>query len=119
MGDFGLAEQLNHSNSVRSGVIGTLRYVAPEVFNGKTVMKSDVWSLGISLIEMAEGKNPYQSYTEMASIMGAVCNNNPPSLTSSVWSDAFVGFVKRCLVKDVNERASVKELMEVSGGESE
>ena len=93
--------------------------MAPEVFNGKTVMKSDVWSLGISLVEMAEGKNPYQSYTEMASIMGAVCNNNPPSLTSSVWSGAFVGFVKRCLVKNVNERASVKELIEVSGGEKE
>ena len=93
--------------------------MAPEVFNGKTVMKSDVWSLGISLVEMAEGKNPYQSYTEMTSIMGAVCNNSPPSLTSSVWSDAFVGFVKRCLVKDVDKRASVKELMEVSGGEKE
>ena len=93
--------------------------MAPEVFDGKTVMKSDVWSLGISLIEMAEGKNPYQSCESNAQITKAVCFNDPPSLTSSIWSGAFVGFVKRCLVKDVNERASVKELMEVSGGERE
>ena len=93
--------------------------MAPEVFDGKTVMKSDVWSLGISLIEMAEGKNPYQSCRSDAQITKAVCFHDPPCLTSSIWSDAFVGFVKRCLVKDVNERASVRELMRVSGGESE
>ena len=117
-GDFGLAEQLNHSDSVRSGVIGTIQYMAPEVFDAKTAMKSDVWSLGISLIEMAEG-NPYRSCTSNAQITKAVCLDKPPSLTSSVWSDAFVGFVKRCVVKDVNERASVKELMKVSEGERE
>ena len=119
MGDFGLAEQLNHSNSVRSGEIGTLCYMAPEVFDGKTVMKSDVWSLGISLIEMAEGKNPYQSCESNAQITKAVCFHDPPSLTSSIWSGAFVGFVKRCLGKDVNERASVRELMRVSGDKCE
>ena len=59
LGDFGLSEQLNHSNSERSNICGTPLYMAPEVFDGQTVMKSDVWSLGISLIELAEGKNPY------------------------------------------------------------
>ena len=93
--------------------------MAPEVFDGKTVMKSDVWSLGISLIEMAEGKNPYQSCRSDAQITKAVCFHDPPCLTSSIWSGAFVGFVKRCLVKDVDERASVNKLMEVSGGERE
>ena len=93
--------------------------MAPEVFDGNTVMKSDVWSLGISLIESAEGKTPYHSCIRMAQVTKVVCFNDPPCLTSSIWSDAFVGFVKRCLVKDVNERASVQELMEVSGGERE
>ena len=108
---------MNHSDSVRSEQCGSFRYMAPEVFDGNTVMKSDVWSLGISLIEIAEGKNPYHSCIRMAQVTKVVCFNDPPCLTSSIWSDAFVGFVKRCLVKDVNERASVKELMEVSGGE--
>ena len=94
-------------------------YMAPEVYEGRIELKSDVWSLGISLIEIAEGKNPYHSCIRMAQVTKVVCFNDPPCLTSSIWSDAFVGFVKRCLVKDVNERASVRELMRVSGDKCE
>ena len=46
--------------------------------------------------------------------MRIVCDGDPPSLSSSRWSAAFVDFVKQCLVKDVKKRASVEELMEVS-----
>ena len=59
LGDFGLAVKLEHSCSRRETRCGTTWYVAPEVFGGNTVLKSDVWSLGISLIELAEGKNPF------------------------------------------------------------
>ena len=59
LGDFGLSVQLAHSNSVRSKTCGTCWYIAPEVYDGKTGLKSDVWSLGISLIEMAEWRNPF------------------------------------------------------------
>ena len=45
--------------------------------------------------------------------MKAVCDGQPPSLSSSKWSSAFVDFVKKCLVKDANERWSISQLMDV------
>ena len=86
--------------------------MAPEVYEGGAELKSDVWSLGISLFELAEGKNPYAEYTS-AQVMNRVINKEPPSLSSSKWSAAFVDFVAKCLVKDVEERWGVKQLMVV------
>ena len=88
--------------------------MAPEVYDGQTVLKSDVWSLGISLIELAEGKNPFAEKESSAEIMYAVLMEQPPSLFSSTWSTEFVDFVNKCLVKDVKERWDASELMEVS-----
>ena len=113
LGDFGLAVQLEHSCSKRSTKCGTSWYMAPEVYDEATVLKSDVWSLGITLIELAEGQNPYAGCTS-AAVMKAILMSEPPSLSSSKWSAAFVDFVNKCLVKDVKERWSVSELMEVS-----
>ena len=113
MGDFGFAAQLNHSCSVRSIRCGTSWYMAPEVYEGKTELKSDVWSLGISLIELAEGENPIGGNSMMQVVRNVYCND-PPSLDAEKCSAAFVDFVNKCLVKDVKERWSVSELMDVS-----
>ena len=113
MGGFVLAEQLEHIDSKVEEVWGTALYMAPEVYEGQTELKSDVWSLGISLIELAEGKNPFDDYSHIR-VMRSVCCNDPPSLSSSKWSKEFVDFVNKCLVKDVKERWSVKQLMDVS-----
>ena len=112
LGDFGLAVQLEHSCSKRQTQAGTWWYMAPEVYDGKAELKSDVWSLGISLIEMAEGKNPFDGCSSVE-VMSQVCDGQPPSLSSSTWSDGFVDFVSKCLVKDVSERWSVDQLMDV------
>ena len=112
VGDFGLAVQLEHSCSRRNTTCGTSLYMAPELYEGGAMLKSDVWSLGISVIEMAEGKNPFGDCTS-AQVMNRVMNKEPPSLTSSGWSGDLVDFVKKCLVKDVNRRASVDDLLKV------
>ena len=114
LGDFGLAVQLEHSCSKRNTQCGTSWYIAPERYRGGTEMKSDVWSLGITLIELAEGKNPFAEKESSAEIMCAVLMEQPPSLSFSKWSAAFVDFVSKCLVNDVKERWSVKQLMKVS-----
>ena len=86
--------------------------MAPEVYNNATELKSDVWALGISLIEMAE-KNPYGGLP-LTIMVNCIMNKPPPSLSSSKWSAAFVDFVKKCLVKNVKKRWSVSQLMNVS-----
>ena len=112
VGDFGLAIQLEHSCSKRNTTCGTSLYMAPEVYEGGAELKSDVWSLGISMIEMAEGKNPFGDCTS-AQVMNRVMNKPSPCLSSSEWSSDLVDFVKRCLVKDVKDRSSVEELLKV------
>ena len=86
------------------------------MFDDETELKSDIWSLGISLIELAQGKNPYDGLSERKT-MKEICLGATPSLSSSEWSDSFVDFVSKCLVRDAKERASVDELMNVSACE--
>ena len=108
----GLPEELEAYSFGRGRQYNGSRYDPPEVFDGKRERKSDVWSLGISLIEMADGKNPFERYPDYA-VKSAIRSANP-SLSGEKWSAAFVGFMSQCLVKDVSERRGVSELMNVS-----
>ena len=113
LGDFGLAVQLEHSCSKRNTACGTSMYMGPEVYKEGACFKSDVWSLGMSVIEMAENKNPFVDCTSFQ-VMNKVCYEEPPSLSSSGWSSDLIDFVSACLVKDVSERSSVDDLLKVS-----
>ncbi|KAK8832426.1 hypothetical protein WA577_002901 [Blastocystis sp. JDR] len=101
VGDFGLAAQLNSSASRRSVVCGTSLYMAPEVFQEQTCLVSDIWSLGISAIELAEGKPPFGNCSQY-SLIQKICFQDPPSLSSSKWPSDFVDF--HPFVKDAVER---------------
>lgn len=63
LGDMGLAKQIINSETSNSDLRGTKGYTAPEALALDAGMKSDVWSLGISLIELAEGQKPYENLT--------------------------------------------------------
>ena len=107
LGDYGLTEHVEHT-SKRMKSADLLLYTAPEEFAGKGEMKSDVWSLGVTLAELAEGKNPLEGCSIAMLKRGSV-----PSLSPEKGSGRFRSFLSQCLVKDVKERASVSELMRV------
>ena len=108
LGDYGLPILLY---SKENG--STLCHAAPEVFDEQRELKSDVWSLAITLFELPEGRNPYEDAVCRTAMQYRVCQNEPPSLSSEKWSAENTGFIGKCLVKDVNRRWSVKQLMEV------
>ena len=113
LSDFVLSKQCNAGDFDDGSTYDALLHQAPEVFKDGAKLKSDVWSLGMSMIEMVGGRNPYVGLTS-TEFKNELLNKSPPSLSSSGWSDDLVDFVKRCLVKDVNERASVEVLLKVS-----
>ena len=113
LSDFGLSKKCNARDFDDGSMCDALLYQAPEVLKDGAELKSDVWSLGMSMIEMVGGRNPYVGLTSKE-FKNELLNKRPPSFSSSGWSGIMVDFVKRCLVKDVNERASVDELLEVS-----
>ena len=112
LGDFGLAEELNSSSSYRTLICGTPSYMAPEVFEENSCLKSDIWSLGIIAIELAEGKHPFDSCLFLR-IMKRVTIEDSPTVSSSHWSSDFVDFIRACLIKDPEERPSASTLLRV------
>ena len=107
LGDYGLPISLYSKEN-----LSTLCHAAPEVFDGRRELKSDVWSLGITLVELAEGENPYE-ITIRSKAKDRICNSYPPSLSNEKWSVECVDFVGKCLMKEAKERWSVTELMNV------
>lgn len=77
LGDFGLSTQLNSSMTQQSAASGTPLYMAPEVFNNQASLKSDIWSLAISALELAEPDNPFfGSYQSIFSVLVVACSHD-------------------------------------------
>ena len=93
--------------------VESIRNETPEVRRKERELKSDVWSLGVALIYLGEQRDPFMGYSWEYD-KGWICDGDPPSLSSEKWSAECVDFVGKCLVEDVKERWSVKQLMEVS-----
>eukprot|EP00908_Phaeocystis_cordata_P021453 Transcript_3805.p1 GENE.Transcript_3805~~Transcript_3805.p1 ORF type:complete len:335 (-),score=108.32 Transcript_3805:98-1102(-) len=81
LADFGVAAQLNSTASKRSSVIGTPHWMAPEVIqNGKYDARADVWSLGITAMELAQCRPPHHEMRPVLKVLFAIASGEPPQL---------------------------------------
>ena len=108
---FDISIDLDNHNSKRQCTGCSSWDTASEVVYESSCVMDDVRSLGISVIEMAEGRSPSVVCREEGK---RVVGDDSPSLTSPGWSPELRDFVSKCLVNDVNDRASVDELFKVS-----
>ncbi|GAA6056236.1 hypothetical protein JCM3770_002101 [Rhodotorula araucariae] len=108
--DFGVAAHLQ-TNSKRSTFTGTPLWMAPEVItDGKLYdTKADIWSLGITLFEMATG-NPPHFGMEPLRACALIPTQAPPRLEGGTWSNGMREFLASCLQIDPNERPTADEL---------
>uniref|UniRef100_A0A672SH28 Serine/threonine-protein kinase 3 n=1 Tax=Sinocyclocheilus grahami TaxID=75366 RepID=A0A672SH28_SINGR len=113
LADFGVAGQLTDTMAKRNTVIGTPFWMAPEVIQeiGYNCV-ADIWSLGITSIEMAEGKPPYADIHPMRAIFMIPTNPPPTFRKPELWSDELTDFVKKCLVKNPEQRATATQLLQ-------
>ncbi|KAH9251055.1 hypothetical protein BASA81_011115 [Batrachochytrium salamandrivorans] len=115
LADFGISTQ-THTQQKRHTTIGTPFWMAPEVIedakNQGYDEKCDLWSLGITLVEIAEGVPPLAHLHPMRAVF-LIPTRAPAVLKNGLekWSESMNDFLARCLVKDPKLRASAGELL--------
>lgn len=109
--DFGVAAQVTSNKIKRSTIVGTPYWMAPEVITeGATYnTKADIWSLGITMYEIATGNPPYSDQEAFRAIM-LIPRQKPARLEGTSYSPALKEFVAHCLDEHPDERPSADEL---------
>ena len=115
--DYGISGKLQNSLA-KTQDVGCKPYMAPERINPEQRseagygVQSDVWSLGITVIEIAIGQHPYPKWQNVFEQLTKVVHGEPPSLPRESFSDDICDFVSQCLLKDYYQRPKYDRLLQ-------
>ncbi|XP_078062861.1 uncharacterized protein LOC144488657 [Mustelus asterias] len=118
LADFGVSAKNTHTIQRRASFIGTPYWMAPEVVRCETSKdapydhKADVWSLGITLIELAEMEPPHHELNPMRVLLKITKAPSPGLSHPSRWSPDFKDFLRKALDKNVEVRWCAKQLLQ-------
>lgn len=111
LSDFGLARDLKEGSSVTDTFVGTLAYMSPERLHGSEyTYASDIWGLGISVLECALGKYPFEKPQSYFDYLNAA-QSNPSSLVENEVSTDLLDFIRKCTDVDPKARPKARELL--------
>eukprot|EP00927_Polykrikos_kofoidii_P079796 TRINITY_DN76611_c0_g1_i1.p1 TRINITY_DN76611_c0_g1~~TRINITY_DN76611_c0_g1_i1.p1 ORF type:complete len:345 (-),score=61.91 TRINITY_DN76611_c0_g1_i1:194-1228(-) len=109
--DFGIAKVLEDTMGRTVSVVGTQTCMSPERCRGDAYsFSSDVWSVGIVVIELAKGYHPFAKVTSFVELYDYLCEKPEPRLCSSSFPDTLCAFVAECLQREATERSDVGAL---------
>ena len=112
LADFGVSVELTNALATRSTAIGTPHWMAPEVVQeGQYDEKADLWSLGITIIEVAQMLPPHWDVRPVVRVLLRIPSAPPPTLQHPMkWSHHLIDWLKLCLKKEPSERPTAAEL---------
>ncbi|ODV89595.1 hypothetical protein CANCADRAFT_28849, partial [Tortispora caseinolytica NRRL Y-17796] len=112
LADFGVSGKITCTISKLNSFVGSPYWMAPEVINNCSYNTTvDIWSLGITAIELAKGTPPLSDLDPMNALLKIICNP-PPALTPRAdFSKKFHGFLSLCLSKNPENRPSATTLL--------